>query len=621
MNNQANLIEMHTKLNHAGYICPIDLTARVQVALNTKPVAGAFLFGQAGTGKSFLPETLSKIMDVEYLFYQCFPGTREDDLMLKMVPSEKTTSGIELYDGVITQAVKLTSAGKKVILALDEWDKTRPSADSFLLDFLQTGRINFNGFSGKANLENLYLFVTMNDERDLSEPLLRRLPKIDFKHHHPSLVKEALVRTHKGHQFIDSAVVLYERCLMANMPKPATIQELRQLLDAITVLSLEKQADWDMLVYQFVTKTAENHMLLKAAEDKELTFTKETKPELSPKKYEAGDQQKAIDREAPLTPKLPKLGAFQGHGKPIQPVKGKVDLGKSCGVVEYVGEAYDACVGLAGKPKDSPSEIGDFAEISNGNIINIKKPIPLSKLSLAEQFWGKSGEILVQDTLMTFDDVMDLRNSGIKIVSYSKKELLGKGEGVELRWKGGTLDVIVDLTQRETFMAAFKDIIPISMERHFAGKFYANCIAPVSGDKPTHYADFVKEPGYTVEKKKGIFKYCFDAVQFIFYVKDDKKIEKVGVNILKPVPEPLVKYISAWFPMLTMKHFVATDLTEDEAIKQGFKVEVSGTTQNKDGIDMVYKRGIIMLHKTMKDYTAEHINATIEKMDAIRKGL
>jgi hypothetical protein len=53
---------------------------------------------------------------------------------------------------------------------------------------------------------------------------------------------------------------LYCRSINGNLPKPATIQELRQLMDAITELG--DGADWDMLVYQYVTKTPETHEIL-----------------------------------------------------------------------------------------------------------------------------------------------------------------------------------------------------------------------------------------------------------------------------------------------------------------------------------------------------------------------
>lgn len=117
--------DLKKRLNEAGYICDSMFAPAVQAALHTRPVAGAI-----GSGKSYLPEILEAILDTDYYFYQCFPGTREEDLLVKMLPSEEAISGTALHDGVIVQAVEATrrkDSEKRVILVFDEWDKTRPT--------------------------------------------------------------------------------------------------------------------------------------------------------------------------------------------------------------------------------------------------------------------------------------------------------------------------------------------------------------------------------------------------------------------------------------------------------------------------------------------------------------
>ena len=108
--------------------------------------------------------------------------------------------------------------------------------------------------------------------------------EIDIMPLTPTLVNKALKKTHKSSPFRPNAISLYQKCLMADMPKPATIQELRQLLDAITFLG--KGADWDTLVYQYITKTEENHSLLSEAEKNEWQDYKEgQKSKLTPEAY------------------------------------------------------------------------------------------------------------------------------------------------------------------------------------------------------------------------------------------------------------------------------------------------------------------------------------------------
>ena len=307
---------IHKSLNTNGYICDVPFAARITSAMQTKPVSGAFLYGPAGTGKSYLPIVLSKMLGIEMFFYQCAPGTREDDLVLKMLPSEKTKSGIEIKKSTVFRAAE-ASHHKQVMLVLDEWDKTRPTADGFFLDFLQYGRLSIPGSDINANLDNMYIFFTANDERDFHEALLRRFPKIDVDPMAPSLVMSALRLTHDGHPHLSNVIKLYERAVMSGMSKPATIQEIRQLLDAISFLG--DGADWNSLVYQYVTKTPENHQLLKEAENasyesvktiaklKEIAFEGEFSEEsdvksnvLMPKKTAHLTLSESIDNDKPI---------------------------------------------------------------------------------------------------------------------------------------------------------------------------------------------------------------------------------------------------------------------------------------------------------------------------------
>ena len=251
---------LHDALNDKGYICNPKFASRVATSIHAKPVGGAFLYGPAGTGKSMLPQVLAEILERKLFFHQCSAGTREDDLLMRIWPNEDTKSGVKIEYGKIYEASK-ASQGEEVIVVLDEWDKTKPSADGFFLDFLQYGRLSVPGGDAVvAKLENMTIFFTANDDRDFSEALLRRFPKVDLTPLPPLLVNQALRETHEKNVFRPNAVSLYQKCLMAEMPKPATIQELRQLLDAIEYLGAG--ADWDTLVFQYITKTDENLSLI-----------------------------------------------------------------------------------------------------------------------------------------------------------------------------------------------------------------------------------------------------------------------------------------------------------------------------------------------------------------------
>ena len=254
-----NVQSLHKALNSGGYICSPTFSAQLTTAIKTKPVGGAFLYGMAGTGKSFLPHVLSDILARPLYSYQCTPTLQPEDLLVKPMPDGKSKSGISVLPSTLLQA-STESHDKEVIVMLDEWDKTRPSADGFFLDFLQYGRLSIPGMDVDANLSNMLIFITANDDRPFHEALLRRFPKLDVQPMKPNNVLKALQLTHNGHPYMSQMIDLYCRSINGNLPKPATIQELRQLMDAITVLG--DGADWDMLVYQYVTKTPENHEIL-----------------------------------------------------------------------------------------------------------------------------------------------------------------------------------------------------------------------------------------------------------------------------------------------------------------------------------------------------------------------
>ena len=130
---------VHKSLNTNGYICDVPFAARITSAMQTKPVSGAFLYGPAGTGKSYLPIVLSKTLGIEMFFYQCAPGTREDDLVLKMLPSEKTKSGMyhSYEEQNLEESILRLFESKEVFLSSDKiMNFTRKKLTKKLSDLL-----------------------------------------------------------------------------------------------------------------------------------------------------------------------------------------------------------------------------------------------------------------------------------------------------------------------------------------------------------------------------------------------------------------------------------------------------------------------------------------------------
>lgn len=157
------------------------------------------LEGPPGAGKTEFANTYTKLSnilfnDVELVEYQC----------------DKTTGKAELYEdidvgaavsgdaskvkipGKIIEAIKKVNAGKRVVLFIDEYDKAREETDAFLLQFLQSGKINTTQHGDLCVKEEyksrLQVILCKNDMREeLSGPLSRRIRIIRLDYMEPAI--------------------------------------------------------------------------------------------------------------------------------------------------------------------------------------------------------------------------------------------------------------------------------------------------------------------------------------------------------------------------------------------------------------------------------------------------
>ena len=262
----------HKQLNDVGYFCTDEFANVIENALHKRPMSITMLKGEAGTGKSYLPEKIAEVLGCNIYVKQAVKDYEWDDFVQKYVPDETSKSGIKARDCEVLMAIK-ESKDKRVILLLDEWDKTQHSADAMFLEFLQTGRISISGKEYKANLSNLMIFFTSNKDREFSEPFVRRMKFIEVDHMPPQLVLKILRNEYKGNKDAEStfnAVMnLYNASVLGDMEKPATVQELIDVIDDwLRYLRNGLEPKWEDLVYVNVTKGRRNHMELQRAIEK-----------------------------------------------------------------------------------------------------------------------------------------------------------------------------------------------------------------------------------------------------------------------------------------------------------------------------------------------------------------
>ena len=449
----AKLHPLANRLVRQGYHLAPVLEPLLEAALGTRPTAGAFLTGPAGSGKTFLAEAIAAADDRRLFFFQAFPGCRKEELFQTILPDASQPSGFKTVAGVLPQAAE-ASLQHPTTLILDEWDKTHPSTDAFLLDFLQSGRISVPGSEIKAHQPNLQVFITLNEEREVSEPLLRRMPLVEMAPPPPALVARALQDTHPNHPHLPAVLTLYRRSQMVALSKPVTIQELRQLLDAIS--QLEGQADWNRLVFQFVTKNWEDHELLKSTEKLPLaTQTESARSVLDPLHYayEELPDLDAFGVEVQM-PKVQRDWLEQIPSKDVQAEKEQV-----FGVVPGNRAGYDAVARAAlsthTQTGDDPAHLR-IAQVGEGEII-VFEALDFEHIEAWGPVLKAGGEMLLEHAhqgelsrkmLLAFQEATQLEAQGkatgttCQVYSLTDTEMLMGYMGLKIRHLPQQLEVV-----------------------------------------------------------------------------------------------------------------------------------------------------------------------------------
>lgn len=206
------------------------LLNRVKQVNDKTCVTSTLFVGEKGAGKTHLTETIGRLFcgpnwKPNYLFYQCHEGTTpahflydidvqgvvdavggnvnamylEQYVALAVKAQmdgelEKEKNAVQkiqeytgktpstLSKGILVQAIEKSITGK-VILVVDEFDKTPRAIDAFFLDFLQNFRIN-DPIHGniQGNKANAIVVFTSNDERLFSDPLYRRVVTVHVEY-------------------------------------------------------------------------------------------------------------------------------------------------------------------------------------------------------------------------------------------------------------------------------------------------------------------------------------------------------------------------------------------------------------------------------------------------------
>lgn len=226
--------EVQARLKDLGYFASEDLAKMVLLfeaagKRDKKSIPTLLLQGKSGAGKTFLAETFAKMIGADEEFVQCFPrmGTEnfQYDVNIEGVIKQDADSSIK--EGILLKTLQQSKKGP-VVLVIDELDKARPEVDSFLLDFLENGRLTTGTDTYEKGQYPIYTFITSNGKREIDEALINRSKRVEVPRPNKKLFLEILGLPENHY-----LGYIYDKC------PNFSIRQARQYIEDLEVLGTE----------------------------------------------------------------------------------------------------------------------------------------------------------------------------------------------------------------------------------------------------------------------------------------------------------------------------------------------------------------------------------------------
>jgi len=258
--------EMYKEMNLPSWYKPRreDLLMLRALMFQSNGMRALILFGPPGVGKTVFAHAVASALGAEEIYFLAHHWVSEEDLFVKLDPARVAGLAGGVYSeieesyrpGVLLRA-SLSSREKPTVLVLDEWDKAPERCDALLLEFLQEGKVYGPfGECWEALSENLFVFITSNEMRDLSEPLLRRCLRYRMGFL-PSEVEADLIRKQSGAaSTIARLIVTYMNIIRAKGMTAPSLQEGMRLAQTLKVA--ESALDVKLLIEGWLCKTSED---------------------------------------------------------------------------------------------------------------------------------------------------------------------------------------------------------------------------------------------------------------------------------------------------------------------------------------------------------------------------